>query len=58
MDMNNPVVIFVILGIIFVAILMVLFAINQAMKSGNRRHRGIHPMKKQSRCLSIFKTRF
>jgi uncharacterized membrane protein len=58
MDMNNPIVIFVILGIIFVAIFMVLFAINQAIKSGSRRHRSIQTMKKQPRCLSIFKTRF
>lgn len=58
MDMNNPIVIFVILGIIFVAIFMVLFAINQAIRSDSHRHRSIQTMKKQPRCLSVFKTRF
>jgi uncharacterized membrane protein len=58
MDMNNPIAIYVILGIVLLAIFMVLFAINQAIKSGSRRHRSIQSMKKQPRCLSIFKTRF
>jgi hypothetical protein len=58
MDMNNPIVIYVILGIVLIAIFMVLFAINQAIKSGRGRHRSIQTMKKQPRCLNIFKTRF
>lgn len=58
MDMNNPIVFFGILCIVFVAILMVLLAINQTLKSGSSSHRGIQTIKKQPRCLSIFKTRF
>jgi uncharacterized membrane protein len=58
MDMNNPIVIYVILSIVIVAFLMVLFAINKAIKSGSRRRRTIHTIKKQPRCLSVFRTRF
>lgn len=58
MDMNNPIVIYVILCIIFVAIIMVLFAISQAIKSGGHHHESIRTIKKQPRCLKIFRTRF
>jgi ABC-type thiamin/hydroxymethylpyrimidine transport system permease subunit len=58
MDMNNPIVICVVLSIVFVAIFIVLFAINQTIKSGSRRHGNIQTIKKQPRCLKIFRTRF
>lgn len=58
MDLNNTIVIYVILGIFFVAISIVLFAISRAVKSGSQRHRNIRTIKKQPRCLKIFRTRF
>lgn len=58
MDMNNSIVISVILGFVIVAISVVLFTIRQAMKSGIHRYKGIQSIKKQPRCLKIFKTRF
>ena len=58
MDMNNSIVISVILGFVIVAISVVLFTIRQAMKSGVQRYKGIQTIKKQPRCLKIFKTRF
>jgi tight adherence protein C len=45
MNLNNPIVMYVILGIVFVAIFMVLFGINQAIKSGSRRRRIIQTIK-------------
>ena len=45
MEMNNPVVMYVILGVVFVAIFVVLFGINQALASGSRRRRIIRTIK-------------
>lgn len=45
MEMNNPVVMYVILGVVFAAIFMVLFGINQALASGSRRRRIIRTIK-------------
>jgi tight adherence protein C len=39
MNLNNPIIMYVILCIVFIAIFMVLVAINQAIKSGSRRRR-------------------
>lgn len=58
MDLNNTIVIYVILGICFVAISIILFAISRVVNSGSHRHRSIRTIKKQPRCLKIFRTRF
>lgn len=58
MGMNNPIVLCVVLSIVFVAIFIVLFTISQTMKRGSRRHGSIQTIKKQPRCLKIFRTRF
>jgi hypothetical protein len=58
MNLNNPIVFYGSLSICFVAILILLFTIRQAIKSGNRRRRGIVALRKQLRSAKIFRTRF
>jgi tight adherence protein C len=45
MDLNNPIVMYVILGAVFIAIFMVLYGINQAIKRNRRRRRIIQTIK-------------
>lgn len=45
MDLNNPIVMYVILSVVFVAIFMVLYGINQALKRSQHRRRIIRTIK-------------
>jgi tight adherence protein C len=45
MNVNTPIVMYVILGVVFVAIFIVLFSVNQAIESGRRRRRMVRTIK-------------